>query len=395
MEKKKKLSKEEKQALKEKKKQERERLKEEQGLKRQIAEETKAREKNKKAEEDAPLEWVYDGKADITIGEVHISNTAKILLIALLVLIIVLGVLGFLNRKVIYDFVVRPSVVLTTEEANIEVGDKFDPNNYLAAQKYAERYELIQPDIKKVDTNKLGTYEVEYQLKTLTGVNSTPLKVNVVDTTAPKISLTKKSLILIRDKDTKNFDANKYIKDYSDNYDKKEDITLSMTETIDWSKDEVEIIYSVKDKSGNIGEAKLPITVNDPPVVPETNSNNGGNSGSQSSNNSSSNSGNSNSGSSNNSSSNNNRGNSNSGNNSSSQKSNSSNKAYISGVHDITVKVDSDFTDMVNKLVSGVEGSGYVTCDYSSVNLQQSGTYTVTFHSDDGVTKTAKVKVVD
>ena len=67
---------------------------------------------------------------------------------------------------------------------------------------------------------------------------------------------------------------------------------------------------------------------------------------------------------------------------------------YINGVHDITVKIGISFQDFVQQLTAGVQGSGYVSVNYSQVNLTIPGKYTVTFTSDDGVTKTCTVTVI-
>ena len=75
------------------------------------------------------------------------------------------------------------------------------------------------------------------------------------------------------------------------------------------------------------------------------------------------------------------------------QENNIKSEAYIEGVHDISVPVGTDVNTMNSELISGVTSSGYVSVDYSSVDLESPGEYTVVFTSDDGVTEEALVIV--
>lgn len=371
-----KMSKQEKKQIKKAQKAQR---KEEAAFNKQLEKEAQERENKRIELESKPVVWMYDGSADITIGENKISNTSKIILVIVLILLVASAILVYLNKNFIIDYITKPKIVLTNSNVELELGQDFNYEDYLAEQDYAKRYKITYPDNSEVDTTKVGEYKVEYKLQTLTDTNVTTLKVKVVDKTKPTIVLTKQLLKLTRGKDTKEFDPTKYIKSYSDNYDKKEDLEVIYTKTFDWSKDEVTVDYSVKDKSGNIGNEKLVISVSDPPKE-EPKNNNNNNSG-----------GNTNPGGSNNSGG----GGNPSGNRNPSGGGSHSSSPYINGVHNITVPVGTNFQSMVNKLISGVQGSGYVSVDYSGVNLTSPGRYKVTFTSDDGVTKTATVTVTD
>lgn len=349
-----------------------------------LKKEAQIREQQRIEDEGKPIIWNYAGEADITIGETKVSNVAKIILLALIAGLIVLGVFGFLNKNKLVDHITKPHVVLTDKEVNLEVGSNFDYKEYLAEEDYPERYKVYYPKNDSVNTAKVGKYDVKYGLKTSAGINTTDLVVNVVDTTKPTIELKDSLIKLTRGSETKKFNPKKYIKSYSDNYDPKEKLVLTYTEKFDWSKDKVEVNYSVKDSSNNVASKKLLISVSEPvkETQAQSNQSSGGNNNSSS--------GNSSSGS-------NNSSNNSSGNNSSGGGSNGggggSSSPYISGVHNITVSQGSDFGSMVSKLTSGVHGSGYVSVDYSSVNLTAPGSYTVTFSSSDGVTKYATVTV--
>ena len=345
------------------------------------------KEQEKLDENNKEVIWNYEGEADITIGEIHISNIAKIILIILIAVLIGLGILGFINREKVVDYIAKPKVILTKNEVNLEVGKNFNYKEYLASQKYPKRYKIIYPKNNEVNTKKLGKYKVVYSLKNSVNTNKTILQVNVVDTTPPNLKLKEELLTLNRGIATKKFNPKKYIKSYSDNYDKKKDLKLVYPKKFDWSKNKVEVKYTIEDTSGNKSVKKLLISVNDLPKKSESTKNNNSSSSSGRPNNSSSSSGSSSSNNNSSSRGNNNRGNASSGG------SRSSSKPYISGVHNITVKEGSNFSKMVSKLTSGVRGSGYVSVDYSAVNLTSKGTYSVKFSSSDGVTKYATVTV--
>ena len=278
-EKKNKISRQEKKAIRQA---QRERNKQEIAFNKQLEKEAQERENERIERESKPVIWMYEGGADITIGEKKISNTSKIILMIVLALLVASAVLVYINRNLVIDYITKPSIVLKDSNVELELGQEFNYKDYLAEQKYAKRYKITYPDNSEVDINTPGEYIVEYKLQTLTDTNVTKLKVTVVDKTKPTLELTESLVKLTRGKDTKNFDPKKYIKDYSDNYDKKEDLEVTYTETFDWSKDTVKVDYTVKDKSGNVTSEKLVVSVSDPPKEePKNNNNNnsGGNSG--------------------------------------------------------------------------------------------------------------------
>ncbi len=350
-------------------------------------------------------EWNYAHDADLTIGETHVSKTAKIILICLITALVILTGLAIYFRAYIYDYIVNPSVELTSKSINLEVHDKFDPDKYIANANSGYTYTIINGDI---DTNTLNSYTVTYESKNKIRTNSIDLKVNVVDTTGPVIELVDNVannddiLNLTKGKETENFNATSYLKSVTDNYCNKDDIKIEFTTDIDWSKNPVQIIYSAKDTKGNETTKVMNIVVledkeqiideykqqlaeeeakrqkeeekrrKEEEKVAQNNSDN--NNSNKSSNNNSSNKS------------------SNSSNKSSGSSSKSSDP-YISGVHDVSVKVGASPQDIYAKLIKGVSGSGTVSVDASNVNPTVAGKYTATFTSSDGVTKKCTVTV--
>jgi len=204
------------------------------------------------------IEWNYAGDADITIGEVHISKTSKILLILLIIGLVILGGLAIYFRAYIYDYIANPSIILTDKEIELEINSDFNPEEYIANSTEGYTYEIIGSDI---DTSKLNTYRVTYNSKNKMRSNSVELIVNVVDTTAPEIELIKDMDLLVRGKDTDNFNPSKYIKKITDNYSDEDNIKVDYTTDIDFSKDTVQIVFTATDENDNVGTKTLNLAI--------------------------------------------------------------------------------------------------------------------------------------
>ncbi|MFV0479879.1 MAG: hypothetical protein ACK5LZ_04850 [Anaerorhabdus sp.] len=71
------------------------------------------------------------------------------------------------------------------------------------------------------------------------------------------------------------------------------------------------------------------------------------------------------------------------------------NSPFLSGVKNITIKVNSSLGDLSFKLSSGVNASAAISVDYSAVNLSVPGRYTVNYYTDDGQSASCVVEVVE
>ena len=312
--------------------------------------------------------WQSDRKADITLGEVKISNVAKIILFILIISLVVGTILIALNRKFVYDAIANPKVLLNTKEVTLSVNkDDFNYKNYLINEKYPKRYKLIYPKNKDVNTHKIGTYKVKYKLKHFAGTSENILVVHVKDTTAPEITLTNSS-VSITESEKGSFNAASYISSVTDNYDKNLTVDNVKVDSINWSSS-TKVIYRIKDSSGNEGTKELIVTVSSNSTPASSSSSTASSSSSRSSASSSRSSG------------------------GSARSSGGGGGAYISGVHNVSVPQGTSFSSLSSQLMSGVHGSGYVSVSFSAVNLSYPGSYPVTFSSSDGVTKTATVTV--
>ncbi len=312
--------------------------------------------------------WQSDRKADITLGEVKISNVAKIILLILVISLVAGTVLIALNRKFVYDAIANPKVLLNTKEVTLSVNkDNFNYKNYLINEKYPKRYKLIYPKNKDVNTHKIGTYKVKYKLKHFAGTSENILVVHIKDTTAPEITLTNSS-VSITESEKGSFNAASYISSVTDNYDKNLTVDNVKVDSINWSSS-TKVIYRIKDSSGNEGTKELIVTVSSNSTPASSSSSTASSSSSRSSASSSRSSG------------------------GSARSSGGGGGAYISGVHNVSVPQGTSFSSLSGQLMSGVHGSGYVSVSFSAVNLSYPGSYPVTFSSSDGVTKTATVTV--
>ena len=312
--------------------------------------------------------WQSDRKADITLGEVKISNVAKIILFVLIISLVVGTILIALNRKFVYDAIANPKVLLNTKEVTLSVNkDDFNYKNYLINEKYPKRYKLIYPKNKDVNTHKIGTYKVKYKLKHFAGTSENILVVHIKDTTAPEITLTNSS-VSITESEKSSFNAASYISSVTDNYDKNLTVDNVKVDSINWSSS-TKVIYRIKDSSGNEGTKELIVTVSSNSTPASSSSSAASSSSSRSSASSSRSNG------------------------GSARSSGGGGGAYISGVHNVSVPQGTSFSSLSSQLMSGVHGSGYVSVSFSAVNLSYPGSYPVTFSSSDGVTKTATVTV--
>ena len=211
-------------------------------------------------------DWYYAGEADIVIGETPISNTAKIVLIILCVLLVAVIGTTIYFRHYIVDYIANPTVQLSTNEITLNVYDEFNPENYIANK---EKISNVEYNVNNtVNTSTLGDYTVTYESKNRARTNTANLLVHVVDKIAPSIQLVNNgSVILVDNPDEINkFDPMNYILEVSDNYDKKVklDYNTPTKETFSnaaQSKKAVAIDYVATDSSGNIAQVTLTVFV--------------------------------------------------------------------------------------------------------------------------------------
>ena len=209
------------------------------------------------------VEWHYAHDADISLGEVHISKVAKIILISLCCLLVVGIGLTIYFRNYIIDSIANPRIQLTTSEKTIEVFDDFNALDYVAD---ADVLNKVEYEINgEVDANTVGTYVIEYISKNKAKTNTATLTVNVVDTTPPTIVLANNGAIqIVRDSDEyNNFNPLDYVLSCSDNYDENPLLSFAPTRLVaDEQTSEAKIDFSAVDTANNRTSATLTVKLN-------------------------------------------------------------------------------------------------------------------------------------
>ena len=208
------------------------------------------------------VEWHYAHDADISLGEVHISKVAKIILISLCCLLVVGIGLTIYFRNYIIDSIANPRIQLTTSEKTIEVFDDFNALDYVAD---ADVLNKVEYEINgEVDPNTVGTYVIEYISKNKAKTNTATLTVNVVDTTPPTIVLANNGAIqIVRDSDEyNNFNPLDYVLSCSDNYDENPLLSFAPTKLVaDEQTSEAKIDFSAVDTANNRTSATLTVFI--------------------------------------------------------------------------------------------------------------------------------------
>ena len=310
------------------------------------------------------MEWYYKQEADLTIGEKKLP--VKIIAAVAAIALVVLTTIAIVFNTQFVDLIINPTVTLKQDSVVLDINKKFNAKDYITTIKN-KRIKVQYPKLK---TNKPLKTTVYYISKNSMRTTKIPLQIEVKDISAPKITLKEKAIVVKRSEKA-SFNPADYIASVKDNYDKN--VTATFTKDLNFEKEKLEVIYTAKDKAGNESHATLVVVTygadEEKPTVSESGEVERPSAPAASNSTPSYSGGSSSSGGA------------------------SSSGPYINGVHNISVPVNTAPSVMLQKLILGVQGSGYVSCNYNVVNLQVPGTYTVTFSSSDGVTKTAYVTV--
>lgn len=175
----------------------------------------------------------------IVIAILKIKNSKKVgeaLGILTIILILVLGTTFLLEK---------PIVNITSEQQKIEVKQ----NTSIKAPKTTYHFKDVTNTVKviqNIDFNKVGTYEVKYEIPTLIGKYTVNQIINIVDTTAPEITL--KGEETYNQSYSKEYTEPGYI--VTDNYDE------DLAEKVQVNKEQINekeynLVYMVEDSSGN------------------------------------------------------------------------------------------------------------------------------------------------
>ena len=170
------------------------------------------------------------------------------------ILIITLGTTFLLEKPIINNI---------NQTLNLEVGQSSSIRMPKTLYHSKDVTNTVKAD-SNVDFNKVGKYEVKYEVPTLIGTYTANQAVNIVDTTSPEI-------ILNGEQTYNQSYATEYVEPgytVTDNYDK------DLTEKVQVKKEEISeneynLIYTVEDSSGNkaVKTRKVNIIDDIPPVM--------------------------------------------------------------------------------------------------------------------------------
>ena len=180
------------------------------------------------------------------------KKKAKILILLCVILIVFVVVLIVFSR---IGF--APFLKLSIEKSKVvEVGKNYNSGKLNA---FYNKKDLTR-NIKRngnVNTKKIGKYKVVYTIKYKKIQKSLTQIVKVVDKTPPELTLLGDDLIISKNKKIKDI-GYKAIDNYDGDITKK----VKLKNSIDTAKPgEYELVYEVKDSSGNKSSAKRKVTV--------------------------------------------------------------------------------------------------------------------------------------
>lgn len=157
----------------------------------------------------------------------------------------------------------RPVVNITEKQLNLEVKQYTSIKVPKATYHFKDVTNMVKVT-QDVDFNKVGTYEVKYEVPTLIGTYTINQIVNIIDTTAPKI--------ILNGEQTYN---QSYAKEYIDpGYNVIDNYDENLTEKVQINKEEINeneynLVYTIEDSSGNkASETRKVYIIDDiPPVI--------------------------------------------------------------------------------------------------------------------------------
>ena len=179
-------------------------------------------------------------------------------------LFILLGGGYLLFNEIVLDHITKPEIRLNGEAVEtISVFSEFvDPGVSVTVRGEEPKNDVIVEGI--VDTQVVGEYIIVYRIKNNRGekTNSVERKVIVADTEPPVIKLQGKNLITV-------YIGSSYNEEgaiASDNYDGDISASITIEGSVDTSAlNDINLVYRVKDSSGNEAEIKRQVRVRDNP----------------------------------------------------------------------------------------------------------------------------------
>lgn len=167
-----------------------------------------------------------------------------------------------------YEFYVSDSTAPTLsykhgKDVTIDYGSKFNYENHIKVYDAFDKQSATVKVEGEVDTKKLGTTQVTVIATDSSGNESKGnLNVTVKDISAPKISLSKSSVTIVKGK---SFNAKSYLKSATDNKDGNVTSKVKIKNSVNTQKaGKYTVTYSVTDAAGNTAKTNLKVTIENP-----------------------------------------------------------------------------------------------------------------------------------
>lgn len=186
------------------------------------------------------------------------NKLIKILLtISFIILVITITIIGFFEQKKM-NTIEEGFNLKGDREVVIEYGNNYEENGYTALIDGINKTDEVEV-INNVDITKVGTYEIKYILRYKNYNKTLTRTVKVVDTEAPKLTLSEKEIYC-----TVNDKCDNITYKVTDNYDTDLSTKVTKTSNINMSKKgNYEVKYMVEDSSGNEAQETLKVHVTD------------------------------------------------------------------------------------------------------------------------------------
>ena len=215
-------------------------------------------EKENKNLEKEEQEQIEKQRKKGELQKLRLSNTLNVFRILMMLAILGISALLFIGFNYAYELYRQDLFIeFRNDEVTLECGEPFVPEDYVISRSEGDSILFIYPSLS---TDELGEFTMTYQLSNGLKSIRKDLKIKVIDSIAPVLTLADEEVALIRNEE--KFIPEDYIKEIRDNCDEEPRLEIS---EIDTTLDEQEVMYTLTDHSGNKTEASLKLILKDRP----------------------------------------------------------------------------------------------------------------------------------
>ena len=218
------------------------------------------------------VSWRYAGEADVTIGETYQSKVSKVVLICVLITLVSAVTLIVMNWALVYDYIANPSIILSSNTVDIEVGTTFDPNSFIVPRSQEDiqngvyTYEITGAEM--VNTNDRAKLAIDPNTKIINTYEVHYISTNDAKSTDQVLTAQDTAFLVKGVQTGEYFDAQSFVESIHDNYTYDENLKNEHAEG-NWNTPinaqtgfaQIDVIYTSTDEAGNVGTATLHIYI--------------------------------------------------------------------------------------------------------------------------------------